>query len=88
MCPRPPCQNSCRLVMILTLGAKRMNDGTARRSIQEQDGSAIAAALNLLGPEERKGSRGTMRLSNRTDNESANPFFSAYLGLRQTNPLD
>ena len=40
----PPRQNSCRLDMILNLGAIRKNDGTVRRSIQEQSGSAIAAA--------------------------------------------
>jgi hypothetical protein len=37
-------QNSCRLDMILNLGAIRMNDGTVRRSIQEQDGGADVAA--------------------------------------------
>ena len=45
----PPRQNSCRLDMILTLGAIRMKDGTVRRSIQEQSGGAVAAAGEYRG---------------------------------------
>ena len=41
---RPPRQNSCRSDMMLNLGAIRMNDGSVRRSIQEQSGGAIVAA--------------------------------------------
>ena len=40
----PPRQNSCRPDMILNLGTIRMNDGTVRRGIQEQDGGAVVAA--------------------------------------------
>jgi len=40
----PPRQNSCRLDIILNLGATRRNDGTIRRSIQEQGGGAFVAA--------------------------------------------
>jgi subfamily B ATP-binding cassette protein HlyB/CyaB len=40
----PPRQNSCRSDMILNLGAIRMNDGSVRRSIQEQSGGAVIAA--------------------------------------------
>ena len=40
----PPRQNSCRLDIILNLGAIRKNDGTIRRSIQEQGGGAFVAA--------------------------------------------
>jgi len=40
----PPRQNSCRLDMILNLGAIRTKDGTVRRSIQEQSGGAVVAA--------------------------------------------
>ena len=40
----PPRQNSCRLDMILNLGAIRMKDGSVRRSIQEQGGGAVVAA--------------------------------------------
>ena len=42
--PAPPRQNSCRLDIILNLGATRRNDGTIRRSIQEQGGGAFVAA--------------------------------------------
>ena len=37
-------QNSCRLSMMLILGAIRMRDGSVRRSIQEQNGGEVAAA--------------------------------------------
>ncbi|MFY9327096.1 MAG: TonB-dependent receptor plug domain-containing protein, partial [Georgfuchsia sp.] len=37
-------QNSCRPDMILNLGAIRDNDGTVRRSIQEQSDCAVVAA--------------------------------------------
>jgi hypothetical protein len=40
----PPRQNSCRLSMMLNLGATRMRDGSVRRSIQEQSGGAVVAA--------------------------------------------
>ena len=40
----PPRQNSCRLLMMLNLGATRMRDGTVRRRIQEQGGGAVVAA--------------------------------------------
>ena len=40
----PPRQNSCRLFMMLNLGATRMRDGTVRRSIQGQSGGAVVAA--------------------------------------------
>jgi len=40
----PPRQNSCRLSMMLKLGATRMRDGSVRRSIQEQGGGAVVAA--------------------------------------------
>ena len=39
----PPRQNSCRLDMILNLGAIRMKYGTVRRSIQEQGGGAVVS---------------------------------------------
>ncbi|MDT7929246.1 DDE-type integrase/transposase/recombinase, partial [Tepidimonas sp.] len=40
----PPCQNSCRLFTMTNLGAKRMEDGTIRRSVQETGGGAHVAA--------------------------------------------
>ena len=42
-------QSSCRPDMTLNLGAIRMNDGTVRGGIQEQDGSAVVAATGFAG---------------------------------------
>jgi hypothetical protein len=50
---RSPCQNSCRLFTMTNLGAKRMEDGTIRRSVQETDGGAHVAAGERHAGEDR-----------------------------------
>jgi hypothetical protein len=42
-CP-PPCQNSCRLVMIFNFGAIRNKYGTLRRDIEEQSSCKVVTA--------------------------------------------
>ena len=40
----PPCQNSCRLVMIFNFGAIRNKYGTLRRDIEEQSSCKVVTA--------------------------------------------
>ena len=41
---RPPCQTSCRLVMIFNFGAIRNKYGTLRRDIEEQSSCKVVTA--------------------------------------------